>query len=107
MNAETVHHIIEDLKAQHAESEEWCRAEVRACKSNLLKFYRSRLQNDVRQALAPAHPWANMFTALIFSLPWSAHVLKIISARRGNIIVCICSCLFVPYPLPCLFTADT
>lgn len=68
MSVEHTREIIMDLKSQHHESEEWCRAEVKICKTNLLKFYHDRLQSDIRQGIDPRHPLANVFATLIFSL---------------------------------------
>ena len=68
MSVEVTHQVIADLKSQHSEAEDWCRPEVRECKTNLLKFYHDRLENDTRQGIQPRHPFANLFATLIFSI---------------------------------------
>ena len=68
MSVARTQQIIGDLKMQRAEAEDWCRAEVRECKTNLLKFYRDRLHSEMRQGLQPRHPFANQFATIIFCL---------------------------------------
>lgn len=68
MSVARTHEVIADLKLQHAEAEDWCRAEVRICKTNLLKFYHDRIHDEMRQDLEPRHPHANLFATIIFSI---------------------------------------
>jgi hypothetical protein len=75
--------VIDDLKIQHTEAEDWCRAELRMCKNNLLKFYRDRLNSEARNGIQPRHPFANQFVTLIFSLQFvSAYIETYFSKTR-------------------------
>ena len=68
--------VVLDLKAQHNDTEDWCRSEVRICRSNLLKFYRDRLQNDERQSVEPKYPCANLFATIVFSLQFVSSCIE-------------------------------
>lgn len=68
MDADRIVNTIKELKLQHQSAEEWCRAEVRNCQSNLLKFYHDRLTIDTAEGVQPEYPLANEFATMIFSL---------------------------------------
>ena len=76
MSAERIVATIVDLKRQHQEYEEWCRAEVRDCQANLLACYHNRKKRDVTTNVNPKHPLTNTFTTLVFSLHFVNSVIE-------------------------------
>ena len=72
LSADRIHQVIDELKLQHDEQHEWDRADVRHCKSNLLCFYRDRLETDggVRYGNA------NVFAQIVFSIHYVSSAIE-------------------------------
>ena len=68
--------VVEELQRQHEEAENWCLAEVKACTSNLLRYYHERLQTFKDNNQSPKYPLADKFARLVFSLHVASAIIE-------------------------------
>ena len=76
MSDEREERVVRDLKRQRSGAEDWSLAEVKQCTNNLLRYYHERHATDKRDAKQPAHPLANNFAVLVFSLHAASAVIE-------------------------------
>ena len=68
--------VVEELKRQHEEAQDWCIAEVKACTSNLLRYYHDRLKSCKQNQEPSKYPLAERFARLIFSLHIASAIIE-------------------------------
>ena len=72
LSVDKIHKVIDELKQQHDAQREWNRADVRDCKSNLLRFYRDRLKTDRGVRFGNA----NVFAQIVFSIHYVSSCIE-------------------------------
>ena len=72
LSADKTRKVIDELKQQHDEAAEWNRAKDRFCKSNLLRFYRDRLETDG----GTKYGNANVFAQIVFSIYYVSSAIE-------------------------------
>ena len=68
--------VVEELKRQHEEAGNWCLAEVKACTSNLLRYYHDRLQSCKENKQSSKYALADRFARLVFSMHVASAIIE-------------------------------
>ena len=68
--------VVEQLKCQHEEAQNWCLAEVKACTANLLRYYHDRLRSCREDGRSSKYPLADRFARLVFSLHIASAIIE-------------------------------
>ena len=68
--------VVDQLKEQQEKAAEWSLAEIRACTSNLLRYYHDRLAACKKNSVDQRFPLADQFARLIFSLHVASSVIE-------------------------------
>ena len=67
--------VVKELKLQHLASAEWCKAEISACRTNLLRYYRDRRAQRKREGKSKPSV-VETFAMLVFSIHISSSVVE-------------------------------